>query len=152
MRRTAAAAARHHSTASSGGSSYMIWASNDRLWERPKQRDGEPLHTGVRPFLDRLWPKLGANFTWSLAVHPYDPGNPMDDSEMAPGHHPQAYTFATLDHVVAYQRVQVRQVGGLDPDSVRGSGFTSLFASEQGWPSPACCDDRYGATCACVSL
>ena len=25
---------------------HMIWTSNDRLWERPKQADGEPLHTG----------------------------------------------------------------------------------------------------------
>ena len=88
VKRTAKAARRH--------APHMIWTSNDRLWERPKQGDGEPLHTGVRPFLDRLWPKLGVDFNWSLAVHPYDSGNPMDGSEFAPGHHPQAYTFATL--------------------------------------------------------
>ena len=130
---------------------YMIWASNDRLWERPKQRDGQTLHTGVKPFLDRLWPKLGANFSWNLAVHPYDPGNPMDDGEMAPGHYPQAYTFATLDVVVAYQRAQVKRIANLDPDSARGKSLTWLYASEQGWPSPACCDDRIRARNICFA-
>lgn len=53
----------------------MLWTSNDRLWERPHQREGAPLHTGVKPFLDRLWPKLAAaNVTFGTAVHPYDPG------------------------------------------------------------------------------
>lgn len=87
----------------------MVWTSNDRLWERPKQRQGDPLHTGVKPFQDRLWPKLAAmvNVTFGTAVHPYDPGNPFDDSEFAPGFHPQAYTFRTLTHVVAYLRQQV---------------------------------------------
>eukprot|EP01043_Picozoa_sp_COSAG02_P005127 COSAG02_NODE_137_length_34526_cov_94.448079_20_plen_358_part_00 len=102
VRRTATAVKRSRSAG------HMIWTSNDRLWERPKQRDGEPLHTGVRPFLDRLWPKLGVkDFNWSLAVHPYDPGNPMDDSEFAPDHHPQAYTFATLGHVRCQECIRI---------------------------------------------
>lgn len=130
---------------------FMIWASNDRRWERPRQADGDPLHVGVRPFLDRLWLKLKTNFSWSLAVHPYDPGNPMDDSEMAPGHHPQAYTFATLDVVREYQRAQVRAVGGVDPDSTKGKMFTWLFPSEQGWPFPDCCTDRVRARNICYS-
>ena len=123
VKRTAKAARRH--------APHMIWTSNDRLWERPKQRDGEPLHTGVRPFLDRLWPKLGVDdFNWSLAVHPYDSGNPMDDSEFAPGHHPQAYTFATLHHVVEYQKRQAQSVGGLSESD--SQAFAWLYASEQG--------------------
>ena len=49
---------------------------------RPVQNTGQPLHTGVKPFLDRLWPKLAAsNVTFALAVHPYDGGNPMDADE-----------------------------------------------------------------------
>lgn len=92
--------------------SVMVWTSNDRLWERPVQRKGDPLHTGVKPFQDRLWPMLAKmpNVTFGTAVHPYDPGNPFDGSEFAPGHHPQAYTFATLDNVTAYMR---NQVGGM---------------------------------------
>lgn len=130
VKRTAAACKRQ-------SQGFMIWTSNDRLWERPNQADGEPLHTGVRPFLDKLWPKLGAsNFTWSLAVHPYDAGNPMDDHEFDTGYHPQAYTFASLNHVVEYQKKQVRAIGGLDPDSEGAQGFQWLYASEQGWPSP----------------
>ena len=87
VKRTARALQTISTTAGTGS---MIWTSNGRLWERPNQVEGEPLHTGVRPFLDRLWPKLGAsNFSWNLAVHPYEPDNPMDNSEMAPGHHPQ---------------------------------------------------------------
>jgi hypothetical protein len=57
-------------------------------------------------------------------------------------YHPQAYTFASLGNVVAYVRDQVRTYTGLDPDSVQGKPYTLLFASEQGWPSPACCDDK----------
>lgn len=120
----------------------MIWTSNDRLWERPHQKEKQPLHTGVKPFLDRLWPLLAnESFIWSLAVHPYDPGNPADSSEFAPGHHPQAYTFATLPEVVKYQRNQVVRYKGLNPDT-DGHSYTLLYASEQGWPYPACCADR----------
>jgi hypothetical protein len=132
VRRTQVAAARH------SNGEHMIWTSNDRLWERPKQGDGEPLHTGVRPFLDRLWPKLGINFTWNLAVHPYDGGNPMDDHEFAPGFHPQAYTFATLGHAAHYQTTMAVKAGAT---STQAEDFSHLYASEQGWPSPACCVD-----------
>ena len=68
----------------------MLWTSNDRLWERPRQRQGQPLHTGVRPFLDRLWPRLiMANVSFGTAVHPYDQGvllglvlRPMDSEAL----------------------------------------------------------------------
>lgn len=99
-----------NAVASSGlADGVMVWTSNDRLWERPIQREGDPLHTGVKPFQDRLWPMLAkfGNVTFGTAVHPYDSGNPFDDTEFAPGHHPQAYTFATLSHVVDYLTQQV---------------------------------------------
>lgn len=90
----------------------MLWTSNDRLWERPTQREGDPLHTGVKNFNDRLWPKLvAANVTWGTAVHPYDPCNPYDAHEFAPGYHPQVskqsfpHKFSmcsTLTHVRAW--------------------------------------------------
>eukprot|EP00039_Didymoeca_costata_P012770 m.185654 g.185654 ORF g.185654 m.185654 type:complete len:591 (+) comp15579_c0_seq2:183-1955(+) len=144
MNLTAQAVSRHTDIA-------MIWSSNDRLWERPHQREGDPLHIGVRPLLDRLWPKIKTSFTWAMAVHPYDPGNPADVSEFMPGFHPQAYTFGSLSNVVDYQRKQVQAVGGLDPDSVEGKPFTLLYASEQGWPSPACCNDRIRARNICYA-
>lgn len=40
-----------------------------------------------------------------------------------------------------YQTKQV-EAAGLDPTSEAGKAFLWLWASEQGWPSPACCDDR----------
>eukprot|EP00041_Stephanoeca_diplocostata_P021776 m.513859 g.513859 ORF g.513859 m.513859 type:complete len:644 (-) comp21909_c0_seq5:122-2053(-) len=124
----------------------MVWSSNDRLWERPLQREGEPLHTGVKNFQDRLWPKLSASgaslSTFAMAVHPYDPGNPMDASEFAPGAHPQRYTFATLGHIVNYTKQQLQKYKHMDPSSPAARPYLALFASEQGWPSPACCNDQ----------
>ena len=113
----------------------MIWTSNDRLWDRPKQQQGQPLHTGVKPFLDALWPKLAASGTsgvpWSLAVHPYDGGDPRLDQMTHT--RPRAYTFATLSDVVQYQRAQVKNLTDLNPDTAAGKPFTLLYASEQGW-------------------
>eukprot|EP00051_Salpingoeca_urceolata_P007730 m.100038 g.100038 ORF g.100038 m.100038 type:complete len:580 (+) comp15373_c1_seq2:174-1913(+) len=130
----------------------MIWTSNDRLWERPEQHAGDILHVGVRPFLDRLWPKLRDNITWALAVHPYDPGNPMDASEFSPDFpYPHRYTFATLDRVLAYMKAQLVTYTGLDPDSKAGRPFTLLYPSEQGWPFPACCADRIRARNVCYA-
>ena len=72
--------------------STMVWSSNDRLWERPVQQTGDVLHSGVRPFLDRLWTALQHDdVVFGTAVHPYDGGNPYATAEFAPGHHPQAY-------------------------------------------------------------
>ena len=65
----------------------------------------------------------------------------MSQAEFAPGFHPQAYTFATLDRVANYSQQQVQATFGLDPYSAAGRPYTLLYASEQGWPSPACCDD-----------
>ena len=40
---------------------------------------------------------------------------------------------------------------GLDPSSAAGKAFSWLYASEQGWPSPACCDDRIRARNICFA-
>lgn len=66
----------------------------------------------------------------------------MSQAEFAPGFHPQAYTFATLDRVANYSRQKVEATFGYAPDSAAGKPYTLLYASEQGWPSPACCDDK----------
>lgn len=76
------------------------------------------------------------------AFSPVTPGNPMDGDEFADGHHPKAYTFATVHHVAEYARRQLAKLKpGVDPDSAGGRPFTLLFASEQGWPFPSCCDN-----------
>ena len=67
VRRTAAAVARHYDPASADAGA-MIWTSFDRLWDRPHQNEGDSLHVGVKPFLDRLWPMLQTEFAWSLAI------------------------------------------------------------------------------------
>ena len=61
------------------GQAALAWLSTDRLWERHPQKEGAPLHTGTRPFLDRLWPRLAASkhrgtYAFGTAVHPYDGG------------------------------------------------------------------------------
>ena len=45
-----------------------MWSSNDRLWDRPQGGFAGPrLHTGVKPFHDRLWPMLAReNFSFAL--------------------------------------------------------------------------------------
>ena len=45
----------------------------------------------------------------------------MDDSEFAPGHHPQAYTFATLSHVRAYSITNPAQSFARDLVCLAGS-------------------------------
>jgi hypothetical protein len=96
-RQGARAAARSTSSAVSTYDGVTIYASTDHCWGRPKQHQGQPLHVGTQPFLDRLWTKLGVHsFPWSLAVHPYDNGNPTQNA------FPAAYTFRTLDRVAAY--------------------------------------------------
>ena len=51
------------------------------------------------------------------------------------------YTFGSLGHVRDYARAQLKAVRGVDPDTDAGRPFTLMFASEQGWPFPNCCDD-----------
>ena len=138
LRRTSAAIATAGKT-----NSTMIWTSTDRLWERPKQAAGAVLHTGTRPFLDRLWTALANDaFAFGTGVHPYDGGDPYSVADWAPRHHPQAYTFGTIHKVGEYARAKLSEVKGIDPDSAEGRPYTLLYASEQGWPFPACCTDQ----------
>ena len=144
MRRTAAAVARHYDAANGA----MIWASMDRLWERPHQGANAVLHVGVKPFLDRLWPKLRTTFAWSLAVHPYDDGNPQHAQMGMP---PAKYTFADLALIVKYQQQQLAALGAGGSSTVPNSTFSLLFASEQGWPYPNCCADEIRARNICYA-
>jgi hypothetical protein len=151
MRRTAAAVARHYDADEAGA---MIWGSFDRLWDRPGQAQGAVLHVGSKPFLDRLWPLLRTDFAWSLAVHPYDDGDPRHAQMGTP---PAKFTFADLGRIVAYQQQQLAAEGGRGGGgggtraSIPNSTFSLLYASEQGWPSPACCDDDIRARNICYA-
>ena len=120
----------------------VVWSSNDHVWDPPKTGAiGGRLHVGVKPFHDALWPKLAhVNFSFAMAVHPYDGGNPMMSRAMDGQH--RTYNFATLDHVHNYVAGQVQKYLGLAPGSAAARPYLIQFASEQGWPFPACCDDR----------
>ena len=86
---------------------------------------GEKIHIGTKNLLERLWPILGTSFDWSLAVHPYDAGDPTESLK-------DWKTFADLDDIWRFQRDRLGNKPGLQPQEV-------LFASEQGWPI-----DSYG--------
>ena len=97
----------------------LMYASTDQLWDPGKL----PGHFGTRWLLDGLWARLGVNYSWSVAVHPYGKVDEAPD--------PGTYTFHNLEMVVDYQVQKLRALGITDPLSYPQS---LLIASEQGWP------------------
>lgn len=96
----------------------LMYVSTDQLW-------GAWIHDGnfgVKRLLDGIWEKLGTEYSWSVAVHPY--GNVQD----SPGN--SIYTFNNLEMVAEYQVTQLMKRGVTQPLSYPQS---LLIASEQGW-------------------
>jgi hypothetical protein len=111
VRRAHAALARHQHAA-------LLYVSTDPLWVTGLR----PGHMGSRRLLEGLWDRLGTDYTWSVAVHPYGRVN----RPAPPGH----YTFANLGMVAAFQEAQLRARGVTDPETWPQM---RLIASEQGW-------------------
>lgn len=112
MKRVHAALVRHQKGA-------LMYVSTDMLWT-PGLHEG---HFGSKWLIDGLWARLGLNYSWSVAVHPYG------DVDQTPGE--GTYTFNNLDMVVDHQNERLQQLGVRDPSTYPQS---ILIASEQGWP------------------
>jgi len=96
----------------------LMYVSTDQLWT-PGQAPG---HMGTRVLLDGIWTRLGTDYSWSVAVHPY--GNVAD---APPGN---IYTFGNLQMVYEYQKAKLAEKGVSDP-----MAYPQAYqaATEQGW-------------------
>ena len=112
LKRTHAALTRHQKSA-------LMYASTDQLVEK----DMHVGHMGTKLLLEGLWTRLGTNYSWSVAVHPYG------DVDALPAQN--TYTFENLELVVQYQMQKLSDLGIKDPAR---HPQNLLIASEQGWP------------------
>jgi hypothetical protein len=111
LKRTHAALARHQKKS-------LMYVSTDPLWDAALA----PGHMGSRVLLEGIWKRLGLDYSWSVAVHPY--GNVYQAA--GAGH----YSFANLEIVYEYQRAKLAEKGANDPLAYPQA---YLFATEQGW-------------------
>lgn len=131
----------------------MLWVSQDHNWDnwakvgQKWMNAGAVMHVNVRPFLDHLWPKVGINISWGVAVHPYDDGDPRHDLTAS-----GVFTFATLNKVVqAYQDAQLGSVARVPPQGVSAQPQRLMYASEQGWPHSKTMNDTVRARNICFA-
>jgi len=111
MRRAHAALTRHQHAS-------LLYVSTDALWASGLR----PGHLGSRQLLDGLWQRLGTDYSWSVAVHPYGRVDaPAPDS---------VYTYANLGMVARHQEERLRARGVAHPER---APQMQLIASEQGW-------------------
>lgn len=112
MLRRAHAALQRHQTAA------LLYVSTDALWASGLR----PGHIGSRRLLDGLWARLGLDYSWSVAVHPYG----RVEAPAPKG----IYTYANLDRVARHQEKHLRARGVTNPESWPQM---RMLASEQGW-------------------
>lgn len=96
----------------------LLYVSTDPLWDTGLR----PGHIGSRRLLDGLWARLGTDYAWSVAVHPYG----RVERTPRPGY----YSYANLDIVARYQEAHLRARGVSNP---KARPQMRLIASEQGW-------------------
>ena len=106
-----------------------ILVSTDHYWDAPSQNDGDVINIGEKIIIDGLWNIFGTSIDWSVAVHPYDDGNPQDNLWDCCS----IYTFATLNNVVAYQQDNLYNIENIDSNGMTIRPQVWLYASEQGW-------------------
>lgn len=111
LKRTHAALARHQKKS-------LMYVSTDPLWDTGLAGG----HMGSRVLLEGIWKRLGTDYSWSVAVHPY--GNVYQPA--GAGH----YSFANLEIVYDYQASKLAEKGVTDPMTYPQA---YLFATEQGW-------------------
>jgi len=117
-------------------SGVLVYASIDPLWEPPAHRT--EAHIGSRVLLEGLWERLGARYTWSVAVHPY--GNPAVPPR------PGFYSFYNLEMVARFQEEHLARLGVARSDALHHPQAI-LLASEQGWPQSIGIDNQAKAVC-----
>lgn len=113
-----------------------VWVSTDHFMTAPPLNPGDVYHVGLVDLFERMWPALAAaGVPWSVAVHPYDAGDPRQNLT-AQG----IYTFATLEeNVASFQCAQLVAASGgaITPDTCWAYPQVRMWASEQGWPYSA---------------
>ena len=85
--------------------------------------NGPKAHIGGKTVLDGIWSRVGTNYSWSIAIHPY--GDPADADQG-----PNVINFYGLRYLTQYQQQHLTSLGVSQPLSAPQSW---LFASEQGW-------------------
>lgn len=107
-----------------------LWLSTDHFMTPPPLNKGDVMHIGLTDLLQYLFPLLNTSINWSVAVHPYDAGDPRQNLTSQ-----GIYTFATLrENVAAQQCTNLQQYSGVAPDLCWEYPQTQMWASEQGWP------------------
>ena len=106
-----------------------ILVSTDHFWDAPAQNNGDVISIGEKVIIDGLWNIFGTSIDWSVAVHPYDDGNPKDNLWDCCS----VYTFATLNNIVNYQQNKLLNVENIAANGWDIRPQTYLYASEQGW-------------------
>jgi len=107
-----------------------LWLSTDHFSLAPPLNKGDVYHIGLNDLLDRMWPQLGLDIPLSIAVHPYDAGDPRQNLTSQ-----GIYTFGTLkESVYNYQCNQLVKYAGILPEDCFNYPQVQMYASEQGWP------------------
>lgn len=107
-----------------------MWLSTDHFALAPPLNKGDVYHIGLYDLLERMWPQLGLDIPLSIAVHPYDAGDPRQNLTSQ-----GIYTFATLkENVADYQCTQLVKWIGILPEDCYNYPQVKMYASEQGWP------------------
>ena len=115
---------RAHNAVQRSSSGVMLDVSTDLLWATPTVGASDPSHIGTKTLIDGLWATVGANFDWSVAVHPYGDL----DSLPAAG----TYSFLNVQSLVGGYQMSKLQALGLPATSFQYPQ-AYLIASEQGW-------------------
>jgi hypothetical protein len=93
---------------------------------------GDVGSVGLYDLLDEIWPLIPVSVPWSVAVHPYDNGDPRTNMSMM-----GIYTFLTLNATVATYQCKKLQETGVLASSCWQYPQVQMWASEQGWPFSA---------------
>eukprot|EP01084_Bolivina_argentea_P015807 29622_1 len=109
----------------------LPFVSTDHFWDMPQnQTNGNTLLIGEKLIIDGMWKYIGIDIDWSIAVHPYDNGDPENNL----WDKKSIYTFDTLYHVIEYQQEQLKNVVNVNENGWNNRPQQILWASEQGWP------------------
>ena len=97
----------------------LMYVSTD-IFMNPNAQTG---HMGNAALLEGLWTRLGVNYSWSVAVHPYGDVDKTPKSGRV--------SFNNLEIVSQFQASHLTAAGIAD---VASAPQYKLIASEQGWP------------------
>ncbi len=100
----------------------LVEVSLDLLFQSGGMNSGKA-HIGGKTVLDGIWSRVGTNYDWSIAIHPY--GDPADQDQG-----PNNIDFFGLRYLTQYQEQQLNAHGVSDTGNAPQNW---MLASEQGW-------------------